>query len=276
MLSLSSPDGRVHVAVDDRCGARLASVRIDGVDILVGDGNDALAWGCYPMVPYAGRVRDAVVRIGDSLHPLPAIAPPHALHGTLFAVPWTVLDHGPSRAVLLAELDVPWPVEGTVRHDVTVDDDGVTMRLDVTAHDDMPVQVGWHPWFVRPDSYTVPFRTLWPRDAHGITTRAGVDHDPDLAPTRTWDDCFSDPVAPPTLTYRRSDPNQPDPNQVMSLDLVLDSDCSHWVVYDEPSHAVCIEPQSGPPNGINDAPLWLGFGESVTRTFRIGWRITRR
>lgn len=63
MLSLTSPDGRTHVAVDDVCGARLASIRFDGVDVLVSDGDDALKWGCYPMVPYAGRVRNGVLNI---------------------------------------------------------------------------------------------------------------------------------------------------------------------------------------------------------------------
>jgi aldose 1-epimerase len=273
MLSLSSPDGRVHVAVDNQCGARLASLRIDGLDIIVSDGADALGWGCYPMVPYAGRVRDGVVHIGGSAHLMPVIAPPHGLHGTVFATPWTVLAHSDARAVLLTELDTPWPVEGTVRHEIAVDDDGLTLKLEVTAHDDMPCQLGWHPWFVRPDAYTVPFRTLWPRDATGITTHTATVHDPDNPLFGTYDDCLSDPVAQPTLTYRT-------PSGATSTDdplvLTLDSDCSHWVVFDQLDHGICLEPQSGPPNQINDDPFWLGFGESLTRMFRIGWGNTRR
>ena len=31
----------------------------------------------------------------------------------------------------------------------------------------------------------------------------------------------------------------------------MSSSCDHWVVYDEPEHAVCIEPQSGPPDAFN-------------------------
>jgi aldose 1-epimerase len=270
VLSLESPNGRVHIAVDDTCGARLASIRVEGVDLLVSDGNDALAWGCYPMVPYAGRVRNAVVDIRGIGHPLPAIAPPHAIHGTVFASPWTILDHTDSRTVLLTELDLPWPVEGTVRHEVSLTDDSVTMRLEVTAHDDMPCQVGWHPWFVKPDAYTVPFTTLWPRGNDGITTTVGIDHDPDRPAFGTYDDCFSQPLQSPTLTYERRGIGSSD------LAITLDSDCSHWVVFDELEHAVCLEPQSGAPNQVNDAPVWLGFGESLTREFRIGWGNTRR
>jgi aldose 1-epimerase len=269
VLVLASPDGRTHVAVDDMCGARLASIRIDGVDILVSDGDDALQWGCYPMVPFAGRVRNGVLIIGSTTHPLPVIAPPHALHGTVFASPWAVLDHSESRAVLLTELDLPWPVAGTVRHEITVADDAVSMRLEVTAHDDMPVQVGWHPWFVKPASYSVSFRRIWPRDEHGIASTEPATHDPDIVRFGTYDDCFSDPSEAPALIYPTSDPDR-------ALRIDLDSDCSHWVVFDQPAHAVCIEPQSGPPNQVNDDPVWLGFGESLARTFRIGWGITRR
>lgn len=270
MLSLISPDGRVHVAIDETCGARLASIRIDDFDILVTDGDDARAWGCYPMVPYAGRVRNAVVRLHGSEYLLPANAAPHGIHGTVFAIPWTVLDHTNSRAVLLTELDLPWPVLGTVRHEIFVTNDAVTMRLEVTAHDDMPCHVGWHPWFVKPDTYTVPFGMLWSRDDDGITTTAGVDHDPNRPMFGTYDDCFSQQIESPTLMYRLPGSSSP------GLNVILDSDCSHWVVFDQRGHAVCIEPQSGPPNQINDAPVWLGFGESLSREFRIGWRNTRR
>lgn len=269
MLSLVSPDGTVDVAVDDHCGARLAAVRIDGFDIVVSTGSDAVSWGCYPMVPYAGRVRRALVRLGQSTHALPEIAPPHALHGTVFHLPWAVLDHTDSRAVLLVDLDEPWPVPGTVRHEISLDNDSLTLRLEVVAHDEMPCQIGWHPWFVRPETYTVPFATMWPRDDEGIASRRPIPHDALTARLGTYDDCFSDAVAAPSLNYRR-------PHFDHDLVITLESDCSHWVVYDQPAHAVCIEPQSGPPNQINDDPVRIGFGESMVRTFRIGWRNTPR
>ncbi len=265
MLSLVSPDGRAHIAVDEQCGARLASVRVDDLDLVVRDGPDALTWGCYPMVPYAGRVRDATLHMGTSTHALPVVDPPHALHGTVLAMPWTVLMHTDSRAVLMTELDLPWPVEGTVRHDIIVSNDAVSMRLDVTAHDDMPCQIGWHPWFVRPTSYTVPFRTMWPRDDSGIAMTTPVDHDPDSPRFGTYDDCLSEPIAAPSLSYD-------DHNIVVHLE----SSCSHWVVFDQAAHGVCLEPQTGAPNQINDDPTWLGFGESLSHFFRIGWTMTPR
>jgi aldose 1-epimerase len=38
--------------------------------------------------------------------------------------------------------------------------------------------------------------------------------------------------------------------------LEVSSSCDHWVVYTEPPHAVCVEPQSGPPDAFN---LGRGF-----------------
>lgn len=265
MLEIASPDGSVEVVIDDVCGARLASLRIDSHEVLVDEVDDPLAWGCYPMVPYAGRVRDAKVHIGGEVHALPVLAPPHGLHGTVLAAPWAITAQRESHAELLIELDRPWPVPGTVRHTFDLNDDALTLGLTVVAHGDMPCQVGWHPWFVRPDFYSVPFTTLWPRDATGIPTRDRVDHDADHPRFETYDDCLSDPTAPIRLRYENA-----------GLDLVLDSDCSHWVVFDQRTHAVCIEPQSGLPNQINDDPVWIGFGESLVRSFRIAWTRARR
>jgi aldose 1-epimerase len=57
--------------------------------------------------------------------------------------------------------------------------------------------------------------------------------------------------------------------RVDSVPLALSSDCSHWVLYDEPAHATCVEPQSGPPNQISDDPVTLRAGESLSRWFRV-------
>ena len=52
----------------------------------------------------------------------------------------------------------------------------------------------------------------------------------------------------------------------------LASSADHWVVYDEPSHALCVEPQTGPPNDVNDDPQVLDEGESRTIDFALTFR----
>jgi aldose 1-epimerase len=117
----------------------------------------------------------------------------------------------------------------------------------------MPAQVGWHPWFLKPSHTSLIFESMLQRDGHGIATTFRKRTD-----AVNVDDCFINPLAPLSLT-------------VNEVKLVLSSDCSHWVVYDQPIHATCIEPQSGAPNEINDSPVILAPGESLARWFTIAW-----
>lgn len=254
-VDLRSGDGRVVVHVDHEHGGRIADIVVDGVSLLVGaDDNGAhhpLGWGCYPMVPYCGRVRDARLIFRDREHQLPRSAEPHSIHGTLFDVPWRVLSRDTSSVDMRAELDPPWPFRGRVTHQISVDSTSVTMRVLLDADDDMPAMIGWHPWFRKPERSPDQLRSMLRRDPAGIATSEIVERRPG-----TVDDCFLAPDD--SLTMR-----------VEGVSLRLSSDCSHWVVYDEPTHATCVEPQSGPPNQINDRPVVVGGGEQMSRWFRI-------
>ena len=57
-----------------------------------------------------------------------------------------------------------------------------------------------------------------------------------------WDDCFS-LAGRPVLTW---------PGAVRAT---LGGDAAWWVVYTEPEHAVCVEPQTAPPDAW-DHPQW--------------------
>ena len=206
------------------------------------------------MVPYAGRVRSGVVRFNNIDYQLPLSLPPHAAHGTVFAQSWNVVDVTASSIELFTNLDSQWPFGGSVSQRIELQNDLVRLELSVTAGDHaMPAQVGWHPWFCKPSRMSLIFESMLQRDEHGITTTIHERTD-----AVNVDDCFINPTAPLSLT-------------VNGVDLVLSSDCSHWVVYDKPSHSTCVEPQSGAPNAINDSPVILGPRESLTRWFDIAW-----
>ena len=53
-LLLGNADCRVRV--DSAHGGRIASLRVYGEELLVGAGDDPLAWGSYPLAPWAGRL----------------------------------------------------------------------------------------------------------------------------------------------------------------------------------------------------------------------------
>jgi aldose 1-epimerase len=268
VITLSS--GIVEAVIDADHGARLSSLCFAGREVLLQRiDNDSLSWGCYPMAPWAGRMRDATfVHHGITHHvpkdPDPLLAP-LAIHGLVHNAPWKIVSASASSATLRIDFDHRWPFAGWVEHHVNIKASSIEMRLSVFMNEkvlqpDMPAQVGWHPWFVRPANLEATFTTMYVRDSAGIATTRVVTPTTLQLTGQTpspLDDCFTDAGAPPTLSFGDG------------LTVRLESDCSHWVVYNMPSHAICVEPQSGPPNGINSEPLAVSPNQPLTRFFRL-------
>jgi len=244
-------------SVDVLRGARLSSLRINAVERLLGYSPDIplTAWGAYPMVPFAGRVRNGQFTHNNQVYQLHQNAMPHAIHGTVFDVAWTTTDQSPSHAVCVATLGHRWPFSGEVEHriEVNAQERSITCTLTVsTTSSSMPAQVGWHPWFVRPVTLDVDFTQMYVRDVHSIPD--GRRSSPSAGP---WDDCFVDPRRTPAVVFADG------------VRLIIDSDCDHWVIYDKPSHALCVEPQSGPPDGFSLAPHVITPSAPLQRTMKL-------
>jgi aldose 1-epimerase len=248
--------GDATVLVSPVSGGRLASIEVGGDELLVtgAPGDDPLLWGCYPMVPFAGRVRHGCFTWQDRTVRLPVNLPPHAIHGTGFVSAWSVLDQGRDHAELQTSLT--WPLGGRAHQHLQLTPDALVCVLTVTADaGPLPATLGWHPWFRKPRSAQLRFARMYAKDDEGIPTGELVE--PRAEP---WDDCFVEPLAPLTLQVT------PD------VEVTVSSDCDHWVVYTEPAHATCVEPQSGPPDAFNLASATvLGPGEMLQRTMTIAW-----
>ena len=248
LLTIGS--GSLVMAIAPHAGGRIAQIRHRGVDVLVGHGADtagAIAWGCYPMVPWAGRVRHGRFRLQGRAYELPCNFGAHAIHGVGFLLPWQVDAQASDRVTLSLALpgDQHWPFGGIARQSIEVAANRVRLSLSVTAGARaMPACIGWHPWFRKPDRLGFAPASIYPRDADGLPTLP-------LAPPPPgpWDDCFVND-APVTLHYG-------------AQRLRLTSNCTHWVVYDQPVHASCVEPQTGPPDAFNLAPRTLAPGETL-------------
>jgi aldose 1-epimerase len=233
--------------VDASAGGRIASFEIHGREILVTSARSTYDWGLYPMVPYAGRVRDAEFEFDNRMHRLPVVTNGHALHGTVMHLDWDCESSTDAEATLSVDLGDQWPFRGHCTHRITLLPDRLRCALMVHAHESMPVQLGWHPWFRTPHSVDASFNAMLARDAHGITTdRRVAPADPPV------DDCFLEPNAWPRVHFA-------------DAAVEIASDCPFWVRFDAPFGDVCIEPQSGPPNGINSAPLVLEAGKTFAR-----------
>jgi aldose 1-epimerase len=130
----------------------------------------------------------------------------------------------------------------------------------MAAGEAMPVTIGWHPWFVKPADDRLLCAAMYQRDADGIPTGELVE-----PPARPWDDCFVRPIGPLQLHY-------PPLSRVPGLTVTVASDCDHWVIYDQPEHATCVEPQSGPPDAANlGLATVLQPGEFLQRSMTISW-----
>jgi aldose 1-epimerase len=253
--------GDVSVAIDTAAGGRLASVRFRGSELLVTADASVFGWGSYVMAPFAGRIRNGVFSWGGVEHRLSPNMGPHAIHGTVFDTTWTVDVEAAAAVTLSCDLGPHWPFAGRVIHDVTLTaspDEAQTLsqRLTMLSTDGpMPAWVGWHPWWRR--DVTMPARggTGGEQSAGALTlsadwsnalkyqrdnTQMATGH---LVPVGSgpWDDCF---VGVEDVSLRWPG--------LVRVSLVTDARC--LVVYDEPGHAICVEPQTAPPDAVNLDP----------------------
>jgi aldose 1-epimerase len=213
------------------------------------------------MAPWAGRTRHGRFTFEGTIHQLPVNAPPHAIHGTVRDRPWTVEEAGDHHAVLSCELGTDWPFDGWVVHKVSLGEAGLDLRLEVHAGEGpMPAECGWHPWLRRhrdgvAASVDLDAGAMYVRDSEGIPAGEVV------APSGPgpWDDCFTDVRRPTGLHW-------PD-----GMALAVESDCPYVVVYSEQAEAVCIEPQTGPPDALNHGPRVAVPGTPVVASATIRW-----
>lgn len=241
-------------------GGRLASLVVLGHELLLTAGDDeAFGWGSFPMVPYAGRVARGKFSLGGSSYDLPITMDPNAIHGTAWRQPWTRTGDNEMQT----DLGPDWPLGGSVIQQVELTDDHLEVALIVTAGEHaMPVMVGWHPWFRRrllqdpTCSAELEFDAGAMYELDDVMIPTGAIVDPSEGP---WDSCFTDVAQPLSVTWPG----------VVRLDLT--SSCDHWVIYDRPDHAVCVEPQSDAPDAFNRTPTMLAPGQSLTESFRITW-----
>jgi aldose 1-epimerase len=257
-------NGDASVTVFPAAGGRVAELRVDDLALLVDPTDEPLHWGCFPMVPFAGRLRHGLLHFGGATYELPLNMPPHAIHGTVTTAEWMVDDATEDRAALRVDLGPDWPFRGHALQQVALHPDRLDLALEVHADEEpMPATCGWHPWFRRQIARNRPNRAaeldfrpraMWVRGSDGIPTGEVVEPTPG-----PWDDCFSDLDAPPAIRW---------PGE---LEITLRSPSEYWVVYTEPEHALCVEPQTGPPDGPNQMPYIVRPGEPLVASFSLAW-----
>ncbi|CAH2603893.1 Aldose 1-epimerase [Rhodovastum atsumiense] len=257
MLRLAA--GSLSATLCPADGGRLVSLAAGGVELLRPwtPERRAFQYGCFPMIPWVGRLREGRLGHAGQTHVLPVNKPPHALHGMACFAPWEVVDADGQSALLRFGLTKPWPWPGEVTQRVTLRPEALEMTLTVAARDvAFPAAAGWHPWFRKwlgaaGESGPVPpgeeatrlrvdFAADWQEEPGTDELPTGRRIPPRPGP---WDDCFG---FANRMQARLLWPDR----------LVLDmgADVASMVVFDKQPDATCVEPLSGPPDGVNTAP----------------------
>lgn len=256
--------GDAFVRIDVAAGGRLAQIEV-GVQPLLWASTAApsIGWGSYPMAPWVGRVRAGRFEFERASHQLDLNhvdddGSRSAIHGTVFDAPWDLDSLDATAAELHCDLARHgWPFGGIARQVITLAAGALRCELSVESTGNrFPAAIGWHPWFLKPDRLSFTPTAMYRRDGIGLPSADLVDPLPG-----PWDDTFlnTDPVA---LHY--------DDRSVAST-VTVTSDCDHWVVYDQPVHATCVEPQSGPPDALTMQPRPVTPDAPLTRWMAISW-----
>ncbi|MCL3819512.1 aldose 1-epimerase [Aeromicrobium wangtongii] len=240
---------RVRATIDPSRGARLTSLVIDGLEVLAHAEDPtvdpAIADGCFPMVPWAGRVRGGRLATPAGVRQLPLADDGNALHGLGHVEAWESAGDG----VYRLRIGEPWPTSGTAQLSYRLLDDGLRIELSWDDGTTSPCSIGLHPWFARtlttggPVVLSFDPEQMVERGTDGLPTGRLVRPEPE-----PWDDCFR-VAGSPVLTWPGA------------IQLTLTSDSPWWVVYSEPESTICVEPQTVPPdafdhNGLQPAGEW--------------------
>lgn len=231
-------DGEISIAIDLDQGARISSLLFREHELTVPFRGGLTNWGCFSMAPWAGRIRDGIVIDGaGNEFQLPVnLDPPHALHGFGLLDGWQELGKGATR------LELPYPYLGaSVEQRIEVLDNALRWSLQYDGGKcELPAWVGLHPWFTREldtgDLAELEFSAgkMLERGSDGMPTGALIS--PSSGP---WDDAFTQMQGVPKISWGNT------------LQLSIESDAPWWVIYNEDSDGICVEPQSAPPDAAN-------------------------
>lgn len=262
MIDLSA--GSVRVVVDENGGGRILKLAVGDLDLLVTPEIDDHNHGLFPMAPWAGRIRYGKFSFAGDDYQLPCNKAPHAIHGTVRDQPWKIDSSSLTHLELSTDLVEPWPFGGKVMQRFELEPNSLSLTMEVHASDrPMPVSCGWHPWWHRTpqsdDSVELELHAerMYHRDGEGIPSGELVP----IAPP-PWDDCFTK-LGEPAAVLRWPELGS----------LTIESDCECIVVYTEPDLALCVEPQSDPPDSFNLNARVVNPGSPLVINAKFYWTI---
>jgi aldose 1-epimerase len=270
MSLLTLRTARLALDLAPAAGGAIARFAFDGADILrpmaaadiaSGKGNNGSS---YPLVPFAGRIRDGRL---DSQGEQIRLAPnwpgaPHPLHGDGWANPWQVVHSDRTSAAISylherAGQQGGWPFRYRADQHFKLEDDRLTIRMTLENLEDRPVPGGFglHPYFPRDADSELVCRsqTVWLMDADVMPIeRVAVPPQWDFGTGRKVDDvalntCFEGWDGRATLIW---------PQRRLRLDMTAGAPFDNLVLYMPAGERFfCVEPWSHGLGQADWAPL---------------------
>jgi aldose 1-epimerase len=132
-LVIASDNVRCIVSPD--VGGRMSSIIAFGRELLITKNGETnlQKWGCYPMAPWAGRVRNGIFMHQTKRHELEINMHPHAIHGTVLDRPWRVIDANSSSVAMKIDLGANWAFAGEATQTISMIGDTIEFRLKPTT-----------------------------------------------------------------------------------------------------------------------------------------------
>jgi aldose 1-epimerase len=165
-MSVSLASGDWTAELRPEVGGSLSALRWRGVDILrpmPAEASGPLEGSCFPLVPYANRIRGGrfVWHGWQVAMPLNFLPQEHSLHGFGWQKPWRVASEGGFKAALEFSHDGKgaWPWAFHAEQRVRLGPQGCAISLNVVnrAGSAMPMGLGLHPYFRRRPETQVQF-----------------------------------------------------------------------------------------------------------------------
>ncbi len=172
--------GAMDCLLAPRCGGSIAAWTRTGtggpVDLFRPASAAALAgdfapdMGCFPLVPFSNRIAGGRFTFqGRAVDMTTDPGSPHRIHGHGWAVPWTVEGETDSAARLTFDHRAgAWPWSYSASQTIALDEDGLTVQLELTnlSDSDMPAGLGLHPYFPKPPGTRVTAKLggVWETD----------------------------------------------------------------------------------------------------------------
>jgi aldose 1-epimerase len=274
MRELRLEAGPLEAVILPEAGARLHRLRAFGHDLLrtpdhpAAHARDPFFWGAYVMAPWCNRIAAAPVTVGSRVVDVPSNFPEGtAIHGQVYARPWTVDADGVACRCRAGGDDWPWTYEVSLRP--RLDDAGlqVDLRLANRSEEPMPAGLGLHPWWRRPVEIAFRAGSVYPSNV-----------DPPARPVPAvdaWDESrLGLPAAGLDATWTELAAPTVDlvwPELEVAATLALSRSASHVVMATPAdSDATALEVQTHAPDGLRrllagdpGALRWLAPGAEL-------------